>query len=207
MAKRSEGTYCESGPYGRRQYWRVIIDAPIETVWNTLVKTDTVLPFFFGAVCDAGPGLAEGRPMRMLSRDRKNAVVVGEVVEFSPPYRYAHTIYFTQVEGEQPGLTTYELRETPEGTEFTLISEALPGSKIGKMVESGPFIVQNLKRVAETGKPALSGAMVLALGPLMNLFTPKISRIERWPLDASVWNLKRVGGASARAAAEVEGHG
>ena len=180
-------------PYGPRQYWRVFIKAPIETVWNTLVKTDTVLPFFFGAICDPGPGgLAEGRPMRMVSKDRRNAIVVGEVLEFTPPYRYVHTIYFTQIEGEQPGRTTYELREAPGGTEFTLISEALPGTKVGKMVAGGPFIVNNLKRVVETGRPLFSGAMVMALSSAMGFMTPRISRIENWPLNAAAWRLKSV---------------
>jgi uncharacterized protein YndB with AHSA1/START domain len=182
--------------YGERQIWKVVIEAPIETVWNTLVKTDAVLPFFFGAVCDAGPGgLGEGRPMRMVSKDRKNAIVVGKVLEFSPPHRYSHTIYFTQVEGEQPGLTIYELKEVPGGTEFTLISEALPGTQVGKMIQGGPFIVENLKRLVETGKPAFSGSMVMALSPLMGLMTPKISRIGNWPLDVAAWRLKAVEGA------------
>jgi uncharacterized protein YndB with AHSA1/START domain len=179
--------------YGPRQYWRVTIKAPIETVWNTLVKTDTVLPFFFGAICDAGPGgLAEGRPMRMVSKDRRNAIVVGEVLEFTPPHRYAHTIYFTQIEGEQPGRTTYELKEVPGGTEFTLISEALPGTKVGKMVAGGPFIVNNLKRVVEAGRPMFSGTMVMAMSSVMGFMTPKISRIENWPLNADAWRLKPV---------------
>lgn len=191
----SNGATPPAGTFGERQVWRTIIKAPIETVWSILVKTDTALPFFFGGVCDPGPdGLQPGRPMRMVSGDRKNAIVVGEVLEFSPPHRYAHTIYFTQVEGEQPGLSIYELREVPEGTEFTLISEALPGTKVGKMVASGPFIVENLKRVAETGKPAFSGAMVMAMGPLMGFMTPKISRIANWPLDARAWKLKPVAG-------------
>jgi len=182
------------GKYGERTIWRVVINAPIETVWNTLVKTDAVLPFFFGAVCDAGEaGLTPGRAMRMVSRDRKNAIVVGEVLEFSPPHRYAHTIYFTQVEGEAPGLSIYELKEAPGGTEFTLIAEAQPGAKVGKMIQGGSFIVENLKRLVETGKPAFSGAMVLALSPLMGLATPAISRIERWPLDVGAWKLKPVG--------------
>lgn len=90
---------------------------------------------------------------------------------------------FTQVEGEQPAKTTYELREVSGGTEFTLISEAIPGTKTGKMVQGGPFIVENLKALVETGKPAFSGKMMMALSPLMSLFMPKRCRIEGWPLD------------------------
>ncbi len=37
--------------------YRVQIKAPIEKVWSELVKTDEVLPFFFGAVCNTEDGL------------------------------------------------------------------------------------------------------------------------------------------------------
>jgi uncharacterized protein YndB with AHSA1/START domain len=47
--------------------WKVTINAPIETVWNTLVKQDEVLPFFFGAVCETKGGLKPGGKMRMVS--------------------------------------------------------------------------------------------------------------------------------------------
>lgn len=39
---------------------RTFIEAPIETVWATLVATDKPLPFFFGAVCDTTDGLKPG---------------------------------------------------------------------------------------------------------------------------------------------------
>ena len=171
------------GAYGERSVWKVMINAPIETVWNTLVKTDDVLPFFFGAVCDTESGIKVGKSMRMVSKNRKFAIVVGKVLEFTPPHRYSHTLAFTQNEGEEPAIVTYELKEIPGGTEFPLSSEAIPGTKTAKLVASGPFIVGNLTAVAETGRPLFSGRMVMALGPLMSLMTPKISRIENWPLD------------------------
>ena len=165
-----------------KQVLRLVIEAPIDVVWSTLVKTDAVLPFFFGAVCDAGPkGLSAGTSMRMVSADRRFAIVVGDVLEFSPPHRYVHTIGFTQSAVEKPAHVSYDLREVAGGTELTLTSTFVEGSKTGKMVLGGAFIVQNLKAIAETGKPAFSGAMVLALNPLMGLMTPKISRIENWP--------------------------
>jgi uncharacterized protein YndB with AHSA1/START domain len=165
-----------------RQMWRVTIAAPIETVWSTLVKTDAVLPFLFGAICETDGGLEPGKPMRMVSSNRKFAIAVGEVLEFNPPYRYSHTLSFTQVEGEQPARTTYELKEVAGGTELTLISQAIPSTKTSRMVKGGPFIVKNLKTLIETGRPAWSGAMVMALAPLVGLMTPKISRIENWPI-------------------------
>lgn len=166
-----------------RQTWRVVIAAPIETVWNTLVKTDEVLPFLFGAVCDTEGGLRVGKPMRMVSRDGKYVIAYGEILEFTPPTRFSHAINFAMAADEAPAKTTYELREVTGGTELTLTSEAMPGTQTAKMAKSGQFIVDNLKAQVETGQPAFSGSMVLMLAPLMGLFTPERCRAEYWPLS------------------------
>ena len=102
-------------------------------------------------------------------------------VDFSPPHRFSHTIHFTQNEGEVPGRTTYELKEVEGGTELTLISEAVSGSKTAKMGKSGPFIVKNIKHIAETGKPAFLGGLITALAPLLAILSPARARAENWP--------------------------
>lgn len=48
------------------------INAPIETVWSTLVATDTPLPFFFGSVCQTTNGLKKGAKMRMVNPNEKS---------------------------------------------------------------------------------------------------------------------------------------
>lgn len=165
-----------------RAVYRVTIDAPIRVVWDTLVKTDTVLPFFFGAVCDAKGGLEKGKPMRMISADGKFAIVAGEVLDFTPPHRYAHTMKFTQYP-DAPCTVIYELKEIEGGTEFTLITEGVPaGTKTEKsMVPGGVFISENLKALVETGKPKFAARMIMAIGPMLNFTVPKICRIENWP--------------------------
>jgi uncharacterized protein YndB with AHSA1/START domain len=166
-----------------RQIWKITIDAPIETVWNTLVRTDEVLPFLFGAVCDTQDGLKPGKPMRMITRDGKFAIAYGEVLEFSPPHRFSHAINFAMAADEPPGKTTYELRAVEGGTEVTLISEAIPGSETAKMARSGQFIVDNLKRVAERRPPTFAARMMMAMGPLMGWFMPARCRAAQWPLS------------------------
>lgn len=165
-----------------RAVYRVQIEAPIRVVWDTLVKTDQVLPFFFGAVCDGGGGLQAGKPMRMVSADGKFAIVVGEVLDFTPPYRYAHTMKFTQYP-DAPCTVIYELKEVSGGTEFTLITEGVPaGSKTEKsMVPGGKFITETLKALVETGKAPFSARMIMAMGPLMSFTVPKVCKIENWP--------------------------
>ncbi len=169
--------------FATRAIYRVHINAPIRVVWDTLVKTDEVLPHIFGAVCDTEDGLKPGRPMRMISPDRKFATVVGKVLEFSPPHRYAHTMKFT-LYPDAAATVIYELNEVDGGTEFTLITENVPiGSKTEKsMVPGGKFITDNLKAVVETGKPAFSGRMVMMLNPVLSFFmVPKRCRLEHWP--------------------------
>ncbi|MGJ8545931.1 MAG: SRPBCC domain-containing protein [Sulfitobacter sp.] len=162
---------------------RIFIKAPIETVWATLVATDKPLPFFFGAVCQTKEGLHPGAKMRMAHPSGKIAMVVGEVLTFEPPHRYAHTFQMTNID-EPPCTVTYELEPAQGGTQFSLIiTDAVAGSKLHKeMLGAQSFIAKNLKALAESGRPAFSGRMVGALSPVFTLLAKKQQRIENWPL-------------------------
>lgn len=162
---------------------RVLINAPIETVWNTLVKTDEALPFFFGSICETKEGLQTGARYRMVSANRKVAMVVGEVLRFEPPHVYAHTFSMTNID-EAPVKVTYTLTEKEGGTEFELrIDDLVPGSRLAKqMVSSQGFIASNLKSICETGKPAFTGRMVVWLGPVMTALSKKSQAVDHWPL-------------------------
>jgi uncharacterized protein YndB with AHSA1/START domain len=165
-----------------RSVYKLHINAPIRIVWDTLVKTDEVLPFIFGAVCDTKDGLKAGHPLRMVTKNRKYATVVGEVLEFSPPHRYAHTMKFTQYP-DTPVTVIYDLKEVDGGTEFSLITENVPvGTKTEKSMGPGAkFIAENLKSIAETGKPLFSGRMAVMMAPVFSLMAPASTRIEHWP--------------------------
>lgn len=168
----------------KKRIYRVLINAPIEKVWSELVKTDEVLPFFFGAVCKC-EDLKVGAPFAMRTRNGKFTNVVGEVLEFSPPYRYSHTLKFTSFD-DAPCTISYELKETPNGVEFSLITDNAPtGSKTEKsMDQGGNFIVNNLKSVVERGKPTFSGRLILTMIYLTEVFSPRRCRSEHWPLDS-----------------------
>lgn len=163
-------------------FFRVTIRAPIHKVWAELTRTDAILPFFFNSVCDT-TGLKEGAPVRMRSKDGKYTSVVGEVLEFEPPYRYAHTFRFTSLD-DPPCVVRYRLKEVDGGTEFTLINENVAaGSKSEKyMTQGGTFITTNLKALVETGKPTMGGRIALFMMGLFAPFTPKRCRSEHWPL-------------------------
>jgi uncharacterized protein YndB with AHSA1/START domain len=166
--------------------YRVIIRAPIHKVWAELTRTGSVLPFFFNGVCRT-PGLAVGAPMRMQSKDGKNTSVAGEVLEFDPPHRYAHSFKFTNLD-DPPCVVRYELKEVAEGTEFTLITENVPaGTKTEKyMISGGDFITKNLKAFVETGKATPGGRFALFVMGLFAPFTPKQSRSEHWPFERRI---------------------
>jgi len=140
---------------------RTFINAPIETVWSTLVATDKSLPFFFGSVCQTKNGLVKGEKMRMVHPNGKVAMVVGEVLEFDPPHCYSHTFQMTNI--DEPGCkVTYRLSKKDDGTEFELTIE--------------------IKSIVETGSPAFSGKMVGLLSPVFGVFAKKSQRIEHWPI-------------------------
>ncbi len=173
-----------AGDEGEKAVYKVMIEAPIETVWNTLVKTDEVLPFFFGAVCKTPDGLKPGAPMAMRTKSGKFTSVVGKVLEFSPPHRYAHTMKFTQMD-DAPVTVTYDLKEVEGGTEFSLTTTgAIPGSKTAKsMSQGGPYIINTLKRMVEKGGPGFGGSMMLAMIGLMEPITPRKCRSENWSFE------------------------
>lgn len=179
--------------YAEKSIHRTYIDAPIETVWSILVATDKPLPFFFGSICDTRDGLKPGARMRMVHPNGKIAMVVGEVLAFEPPHRYSHTFQMTNLK-DAPCMVTYELREKDGGTEFDLIIEnAVEGSDLHKQMVGGQdFISKNLKKLAETGRPAFSGTMVTLFSPLVGLLAKKEQRIEYWPLEDDETTVKLV---------------
>jgi uncharacterized protein YndB with AHSA1/START domain len=166
-----------------KQYYRVMIDAPLETVWDILTKEGEVLPFFFGSVLHT-TGLRPGAPIRMRTPDNKYTGVVGEVLEFEPPHRYSHTFRFTNL-NDPPCKVSYLLRQTHQGVEFTLITEAVPaGTKTEKsMAQGGPFITETIKALAETGKPPLKSRMILGVIAATRWMTPACCKTEHWPMD------------------------
>lgn len=167
-----------------KRVFKVVISAPIETVWSTLVKTDEVLPFFFGAVCRTPGEMEVGAPFAMQTPNGKFASVVGTVLEFEPPYRYSHSFKFTSFD-DPPCTVTYELKEVPEGTEFSLITTNVPaGTKTDQqMKQGGNFIVRNLKSVVEKGRPSFGYRILLGIISMAAPFTPKQCRTKNWPFE------------------------
>jgi uncharacterized protein YndB with AHSA1/START domain len=166
-----------------RAVYKVLIDAPIETVWSELVDTVSPRPFFWNSGWDTR-ALAPGNRYRMLSKDGRTVGVIGEILELDPPRKLVTTFRLTAL-GDPASKVTYTLTETPNGTEFCLITEnVIAGSKSEKSMAGGArFIVENFKAYVETGNVTLGARLMLGMYTLMAPLAPKTMRAENWPLD------------------------
>lgn len=168
--------------YAEKQIYRVVIKAPIETVWSELVSMKGPRPFFWNSSWDAR-AMKAGEPFRMISKDRRVVGVVGQFLEMDPPRLLSHTFRLTSLD-DPPSKVTYMLKEIDGGTEFSLITENIvAGSKSVKSMDGGArFIVANLKAYVETGRLPLGPSIQNSIFDLMGGFAPAALKAEKWPL-------------------------
>jgi uncharacterized protein YndB with AHSA1/START domain len=168
--------------FADRAVYKVLIKAPIETVWSELIKTSSPRPFFWNSSWDTKE-MAPDNSYRMLSYDGKTVAVVGEILDMEPPYRLVHSFRLTSLD-DPASIITYTLKESENGTEFCLVTEnVIAGSKSEKsMADGSRFIVDNFKAYMETGKVTFGARMMLAMFRLMAPFTPKSMSADKWPL-------------------------
>ena len=166
-----------------RAVFNIHIRGTIDAVWREITKTDEIQKCMFNSRLEAST-LGVGGKMRMVSASGKYAGVVGEIIEWDPPRRYAHTFRFTNYDDPEC-VVRYELEEGDGGVDFTLVIENLPeGTKTAKqMTQGGTMIVNTLKAVVETGRPSFGIRMLYVLFGLMEPMTPKKCRKENWPLS------------------------
>jgi uncharacterized protein YndB with AHSA1/START domain len=166
--------------------FKVFIKGPIQAVWRELTKTDELQACMFNMRLETD-GLRPGGQMRMRSASGKYTGVVGEILEFKPPYRYVHTFRFTQYD-DPPCVVTHELKEVEGGVEYTLTHENLaPGTRTAKQAQQGAgLICKTLKAVVEKGRPTFGVRMLYRLIRLLEPLTPARCRSEHWPLSRKV---------------------
>ena len=82
---------------------------------------------------------------------------------------------------------TYDLESVDGGVQFTLTVDNLPlDTKSAKqMVQGGKMIVNTLRAVIETGRPALGIRLLYSLFKLMQPFSPKKCLSENWPVNGT----------------------
>ena len=168
-----------------RALYEIHIKGSIDEVWRQITKTDEPQECFFNMHMDAPGGeLGTGKPIRMRTKSRKYTGALGEVLDFDPPNRFAHTFRFTQF--DDPECTViYELEESEGGVDFKMILENLPvGTKTAKqMKQGGTMILNTLKAMVEKGRPSFVTRSLFLLFGAIEFTSPKSTLSEHWPLE------------------------
>ncbi len=163
-----------------RCVFKVFISGSVEAVWREITKTDELQKCMFNMRLHT-PGLRPGAKIRMRTPNGKYTGMIGEVLEFDPPRRYAHTFKFTQYD-DPPCKVIYDLKAVEGGVEFTLTCEDMPaGTKTAKdMSRGGTMIVSTLKAIVETGRPSFGVRMLHVLFKILAPLTPKKCLSKNW---------------------------
>lgn len=162
--------------------FRIFIAADLDRVWRELTKTDEAQGAVFNAWLHT-TGLSPGSRMQMRTGSGKHVLVVGEIVEFDPPRRFAHTHRFTQ--HDDPVCTvSYELMPVEGGVEVTLRVIGMPaGTATAKsMRQGGDMILRSLKAIAETGRAPFGTRLMYRMFRWLEFMLPARTRSEHWPL-------------------------
>lgn len=168
---------------GHRLVSKIVIAGSQEAIWRELTKQGEPQAAVFNAWLHA-QSLEPGRHMQMRTGSGGKVIVVGEVLEFDPPNRFAHTFRFTEYD-DPPCTVIYELRPVEGGIQVSLIVENLPlGTRSARSMDSGSrSILNTLKRVVETGRPALGTRLMYALFDRMEFVLPARCDAVHWPLE------------------------
>jgi uncharacterized protein YndB with AHSA1/START domain len=163
--------------------FRIVVNAPIERVWRELTKTGEAQGAIFNAWLHARCGLVPGAAMQMRTGSGRHTIVVGEVVECTPPRRFVHTHRFTQYD-DPVCQVSYELEPVQGGVQVTLrVTGVTAGTKTAKdMAGGGTMIVNTLKAICETGRPRLGTRLMYWMFEHMEFVLPARTKTEHWPL-------------------------
>ncbi len=162
--------------------FKIVIDGTMEAIFRELTKTDSPQGAVFNSMLTS-KGLAPGNRMQMRTVSGGHTIVEGQVVEYTPPHRFAHTHRFTQHD-DPVCKVVYDLKQVPGGVEVTLTVEDVPmGTKTAtEMQRGGMFILNNLKSIVETGKPPLATRLMYGAFGALEFVLPKKTKTEHWPL-------------------------
>jgi uncharacterized protein YndB with AHSA1/START domain len=163
--------------------FRIVVNAPIERVWRELTKSGEAQGAIFNAWLHTRGGLVPGAAMQMRTGSGKHTIVVGEVVECTPPHRFVHTHRFTQYD-DPVCQVSYELEPVQGGVQVTLrVTGVMAGTKTAKdMAGGGTMIVNTLKAICETGRPTFGTRLMYAMFSALEFVLPARTKSEHWPL-------------------------
>lgn len=161
---------------------KIVIAGSQQAIWRELTKQGEPQAAVFNAWLHA-QGLAPGARMQMRTASGGKVLVIGEVLEFDPPNRFAHTFRFTQYD-DPPCTVIYELKPVDGGVEVSLTVENLPpATRTAKSMRSGSrSILETLKAVVEDGRPKFGTRLMYAAFSRLEFMLPKRCDARHWPL-------------------------
>ena len=175
----------QAGAAQGKAVFRIVIAGSQDAIFRELTKTDSPQGAVFNSMMTlSAPGLVAGRKMQMRTVSGTRTMVVGEVVEYDPPQRFAHLHRFTQHD-DPVCKVVYDLKPVAGGVEVRLTVENLPaGTRTAtEMQRGGMFILNNLKAIVETGRPPLGTRLMYAMFGLLEFVLPGRTKSENWPLE------------------------
>lgn len=167
-----------------RRVFRTTIRGTAEAIWHELTKTDSPQKAVFNALM-VNTGFHTGAAVQMRTADRRRTLVVGEILEYDRPRRFAHTFRFTQFD-DAPCTVIYELSPQADGTVIvTLTVENIPtGTRTEReMGKGGTSILTSLKSIVETGNVPPGTRLMYVMFGMLGFVLPKRTLADHWPLQ------------------------
>jgi uncharacterized protein YndB with AHSA1/START domain len=127
-----------------------------ETVWEALTSAEFTTQYFVGFAAEVEPRV--GGTFRLLTPDDR-VQVRGEIVDWSPPRRFASTWIVEGMKdfGELPaGIVGYDIEPSGEAVKLTMMESYdwdVPEDMLSGGCSGWPNILSSLKSLLETGSP------------------------------------------------------